>query len=73
VRTKQSEFELGKNVLEYNDVEKGEEVWGDKVKVLLKEWAVSERGRGEVERLRAKEDDGRRNSGGKWNGGKWRR
>ena len=28
IRTRQGQFELGKNVLEYDDLEKGEEVWG---------------------------------------------
>ncbi|KAI9698729.1 MAG: hypothetical protein M1836_003839 [Candelina mexicana] len=39
VRTRQGEYELGKNVLEYDDLGKGEEVWGPKVEVMLEEWA----------------------------------
>lgn len=39
VRTRQGDFELGKNVLEYEDLEKGEEVWGEKVERMLKDWA----------------------------------
>ncbi|KAH7343049.1 pseudouridine synthase [Rhexocercosporidium sp. MPI-PUGE-AT-0058] len=37
-RTRQGEFELGKNVLEWEDLEKGEEVWGPKVEKVLDEW-----------------------------------
>lgn len=38
VRTRQADFELGKNVLEFDDLEKGEEVWGPKVRAYLDEW-----------------------------------
>ncbi len=38
VRTRQGEYELGKNVLEYDDLAKGEEVWGPKVEGMLEEW-----------------------------------
>lgn len=38
VRTKQGDYELGKNVLEYEDLAKGEDVWGPKVERLLAEW-----------------------------------
>ena len=38
VRTRQGDFELGKNVLEYEDLAKGEDVWGPKVEQLLAEW-----------------------------------
>jgi tRNA pseudouridine55 synthase len=37
-RTRQGEFELGINVLEYGDLEKGEKVWGPKVEGMLDEW-----------------------------------
>lgn len=37
VRTRQENFELGKNVLEYDILEKGEEVWGPEVKRLIEE------------------------------------
>ncbi|KAF9629431.1 Pseudouridine synthase II [Lasiodiplodia theobromae] len=40
VRTQQGEFELGKNVLEYEDLQAGEPVWGPKVKTLLQDWMV---------------------------------
>ena len=38
VRTRQGDYELGKNVLEYEDLAKGEDVWGPKVEQLLAEW-----------------------------------
>lgn len=37
-RTKQGDFELGKNVLEYEDLEAGEKVWGPKVEAMLDDW-----------------------------------
>jgi tRNA pseudouridine55 synthase len=37
-RTRQGDFEVGKNVLEYGDMDKGEEVWGPKVEAMLDEW-----------------------------------
>lgn len=42
VRTRQAQFELGKNVLEYDDLSKGEEVWGPKIEAFLKEWQEKE-------------------------------
>ena len=41
-RTQQGQFELGKNVLEYSDLEKGEGVWGSKVEGMLDEWCQRE-------------------------------
>lgn len=38
VRTRQSNFELGTNVLWYDELKQGEDVWGPKVKKLLEEW-----------------------------------
>ncbi|MCJ1275138.1 hypothetical protein MMC21_002938 [Puttea exsequens] len=40
VRTKQGHFELGKNVLEYDELEKGELNWGPKVGKLLDNWKM---------------------------------
>ncbi|TAQ89737.1 hypothetical protein B7494_g1910 [Chlorociboria aeruginascens] len=40
IRTRQGQFELGKNVLEYVDLAKGEEVWGPKVEAMLDEWSI---------------------------------
>lgn len=37
-RTRQSMFELGKNVLAYEDLEKGEDVWGPQIIRMLDEW-----------------------------------
>ncbi|KFY28092.1 hypothetical protein V493_03098 [Pseudogymnoascus sp. VKM F-4281 (FW-2241)] len=39
VRTRQGQFELGKNVLEYEDLAKGEDVWGPQVSKMLDEWS----------------------------------
>lgn len=38
VRTRQGQFELGKNVLEYDDLGRGEEVWGPQVQKMLEAW-----------------------------------
>lgn len=51
VRTRQGEFELSKNVLDYEDLGKGEAVWGPKVEGMLDEW----------ERRHGMDDDERRN------------
>lgn len=37
-RSRQGDFELGKNVLEYDDLAKGEEVWGQQVERMIDEW-----------------------------------
>ncbi|GAB7351124.1 hypothetical protein MBLNU459_g1584t1 [Dothideomycetes sp. NU459] len=37
-RSTQGEFELGRNVLEYDDLAKGEEVWGPQITDLLAQW-----------------------------------
>jgi len=39
VRTRQGDFEVGKNVLEYADLEKGEDIWGPQVEKLLNDWS----------------------------------
>lgn len=41
VRTRQGHFELGKNVLEYENLEKGEGVWSPMIEQLLAEWENS--------------------------------
>ena len=38
VRTRQGQFELGKNVLEYDDFAKGKDVWEPAVEHLLRQW-----------------------------------
>lgn len=43
VRTRQGQFELGKNVLEYEDLGKGEEVWGPKVEGMIDLWVEEQR------------------------------
>ena len=50
VRTRQGNYELGRNVLEYKDVEKGEDVWGPKVEAL-----ISDQGKGKAHMA---DDDG---------------
>jgi tRNA pseudouridine55 synthase len=42
VRTRQGEFELGKNVLEYEDFKQPEDIWGPKVRQMLEEWMERE-------------------------------
>ncbi len=41
VRTRQGGFTLGKNVLEYEDLSKGEDVWAPKIERMLGEWDCS--------------------------------
>jgi tRNA pseudouridine55 synthase len=50
-RIRQGEFELGKNVLEYADLEKGEKVWGPKVEVMLDEWYEQDSRRPRTEKI----------------------
>lgn len=38
VRSRQGEFELGKNVLAYEDLEKGEDHWSPQVQQMLENW-----------------------------------
>lgn len=38
VRTRQANFQLGENVLEYEDLRKGEDVWAPKVEFMLDKW-----------------------------------
>ena len=38
VRLRQGQFELGRNVLEYENIDEEEEVWGPKVKGFLDDW-----------------------------------
>lgn len=48
-RTVQADFQVGKNCLEYSDLEKGEEVWGPKVAAWLTEWEQKAEAEPEVE------------------------
>lgn len=43
IRTRQGEWELGKNVLDYDELMQGEEVWGPKVETLLEGWEDAQR------------------------------
>ncbi|KAL8793936.1 MAG: hypothetical protein Q9195_003449 [Heterodermia aff. obscurata] len=38
VRSTQEKFQLGHNVLEWSDIEGGEEVWASKLETMLKDW-----------------------------------
>ncbi|KAL9012994.1 MAG: hypothetical protein Q9173_002281 [Seirophora scorigena] len=38
VRTRQGDFEIGQNVLEYEELGKGEDIWAPKVLQMLDEW-----------------------------------
>ena len=38
VRTRQGDFELRRNVMEYEELDKGEDVWGPQVAKLLEQW-----------------------------------
>ena len=42
VRTRQGDFELGTNVLEYDDLTRGEDEWGPKISRMLAEWDEKE-------------------------------
>ena len=44
VRTRQGGFELGKNVLEYENLGPGEDVWGPKLEQLLADWQSMDEG-----------------------------
>ena len=41
VRTQQGPFKLGHNVLEFEDLTKGEEIWAPKIERMLEEWEKS--------------------------------
>ena len=62
VRTRQGDFELGRNVLEYEDLGKGEEVWGPKVERMLDQWNESNTVRDR--NTSSDEDQGTRTYGG---------
>ncbi|KAI7257890.1 tRNA pseudouridine synthase B [Hortaea werneckii] len=62
-RTRQGGFELGVNALPYEDLAKGEEVWGPQVRSMLEKWNGKEEdgGKGPEEKTDG-EDRGRRNT-----------
>ena len=45
IRTRQGVFELGKNVLDYDSIEKGEDIWAPKVQDSLEAWSTELSGR----------------------------
>ncbi|KAI9875869.1 MAG: hypothetical protein M1830_007859 [Pleopsidium flavum] len=38
IRTRQGDFEIGKNVLDYDDLAKDEDLWGPRVEKMLHDW-----------------------------------
>ncbi|KAI7649785.1 hypothetical protein D0869_15018 [Hortaea werneckii] len=65
VRTRQGDFEVGVNALPYEDLAKGEEVWGPQVRRMLEGWNGKgddgAKGREEGEKV-VEEERGRRNT-----------
>ncbi|KAK5119005.1 hypothetical protein LTR62_000216 [Meristemomyces frigidus] len=79
VRTRQGEFELGKNVLPYDDLAKGEDVWAPKVERMLDDWQEkhgdgrSKEGEGQVDGVGENAGHGEDGNGdGKVKVKKWR-
>ena len=60
VRTRQGDFELGKNVLDYAELERGEVVWGPKVEEMLVEWARRPDGDGSHEEAAGEAEEGKK-------------
>lgn len=56
-RSRQGEFILGKNVLEYSDLAKGEEVWGPKVEAMVDEWHDKKEGKVQVAKKEEVEEE----------------
>ncbi|PMD41281.1 pseudouridine synthase [Hyaloscypha variabilis F] len=59
-RTRQGDFELGKNVLEYDDLAKGEAVWAPQVEAMLDEWYEQDSRRPRTERVPERNGGGER-------------
>ncbi|KAK0129955.1 hypothetical protein ONS96_000496 [Cadophora gregata f. sp. sojae] len=55
-RTRQGEFELGKNVLEWEELGQGEKVWGPKVEKFLDEWHERTESKASMERSAKREE-----------------
>ena len=68
MRTRQGDFELGKNVLEFDDLKLGEEVWGPKVEKMLDWWNAVEDG--DEQAHEQKEEEGQEDGEEKKDGGK---
>ena len=47
VRSTQEKFQLGRNVLEWSDIEGGEHVWASKLETMLKDWQKRIEGHGD--------------------------
>ena len=48
VRTRQGDFEIGRNVLDYDKLEMGEEVWRPDVEIMLHDWSQIQKAAGIV-------------------------
>jgi tRNA pseudouridine55 synthase len=59
-RTRQGDFELGKNVVEYDDLAKGETVWAPQVEAMLDEWYEQDSRRPRTERVPERNGGGER-------------
>ena len=65
VRTRQADYALGRNVLEYEELAKGEEVWGPRVKGMLEGWVARRGEGGEGNRDGRRKGDGKKHEEGK--------
>jgi tRNA pseudouridine55 synthase len=61
VRSRQGDFVLGENVLEWEDLEKGEDVWGPQIESMLDKWRENE----ENGKDRSEGEDGEKEGAGK--------
>jgi len=62
VRTRQGGFELGTNVLSYDDLAKGEAVWGPKVESMFESWNLKQSSNEEVDQASVLVVDGSKDS-----------
>ena len=51
VRSRQEQFQLGRNVLEWSDIEGGEDVWAPKLESMLRDWQARTQDSGAAEEL----------------------
>ncbi|KAK5020445.1 pseudouridine synthase [Cryomyces antarcticus] len=72
VRSRQGEFELGKNVLPYEDLTKGEDVWAPKVRGMLQQWETRTADDGWTPKPRGNAGAARRRGGRGGGGGEGR-
>ncbi|GAB7357833.1 hypothetical protein MBLNU230_g0005t1 [Neophaeotheca triangularis] len=59
VRTRQGDFEVGNNVLEYEELQKSEDIWGPQVKKLLESWEEQQGSRSQRESTPPRHDTGK--------------